>query len=174
MSRDKWKLMVELELSEDGAPLLVNGDLSHLEQVLENLLFNARDATFEMRNQLREQVRRETNAGAGPLDAPRRQALIAAAGWKGRVVLRTRREQGQAVLEVEDNGIGMSDDVRQRCTETYFSTKRNNALFAGMSAGMGVGLSFVTVILEHHHAQLQITSEPLKGSRFRIAFPEAG
>jgi signal transduction histidine kinase len=174
MSRDKWKLMVELELSEDAAPLLVNGDLSHLEQVLENLLFNARDATFEMRNQLREQVRRETNAGAGPLDAPRRQALIAAAGWKGRVVLRTRREQGRAVLEVEDNGIGMTDDVRQRCTETYFSTKRNNALFAGMSAGMGVGLSFVTVILEHHHAQLQITSEPLKGSRFRIAFPEAG
>jgi signal transduction histidine kinase len=173
MARDKWKLLVELELDLDGRPMWVNGDLSHLEQVLENLLFNARDATFEMRNHLREQVRRETNAGAGPLDAPHRQALIAAAGWKGRVVLRTRREAGRALLEVEDNGIGMADDVRQRCTETYFSTKRNNALFAGMSAGMGVGLSFVTVILEHHHAQLEIESEPLKGSRFRATFPAA-
>jgi signal transduction histidine kinase len=173
MARDKWKLLVELELVADGMPLWVDGDLSHLEQVLENLLFNARDATFEMRNQLREQVRRETHAGDGPLDAPHRQALISAAGWKGRVVLRTRREAGRAVLEVEDNGIGMADDVRQRCTETYFSTKRNNALFAGMSAGMGVGLSFVTVILEHHHAQLEIESEPLKGSRFRATFPQA-
>jgi signal transduction histidine kinase len=103
-----------------------------------------------------------------------RQTLIAAAGGKGRVVLRTRAVDGRAVLEVEDNGIGMTDDVRKRCTETYFSTKRNNALFAGMSAGMGVGLSFVTVILDHHQARLEIESEPLKGSRFRATFPLAG
>jgi signal transduction histidine kinase len=173
MARDKWKLVVELDLGEAGKPIWVYGDLSHLEQVLENLLFNARDATFEMRNYLREQARRETGAGTVPLDAPRRHALIAAAGWKGRVVLRTRRRADRMVLEVEDNGIGMSEDVRRRCTETYFSTKRNNALFAGMSAGMGVGLSFVTVILDHHQARLEIDSEPLTGSRFRVSFPAA-
>src|SRR5205085_2638269 len=50
MARDKWKLAVELDLTEDGRPIWIEGDLSHLEQVLENLLFNARDATFEMRN----------------------------------------------------------------------------------------------------------------------------
>ena len=172
MARDKWKLVVEIEPGDNGEPIWVHGDLSHLEQVLENLLFNARDATFEMRNHLREQARKESGAGNGPLDPRQRQALIAAAGWKGRVVLRTRRQGSQAVLEVEDNGIGMTDEVRQRCTETYYSTKRNNALFAGMSAGMGVGLSFVTVILEHHHARLEIESEPLKGSRFRVTFPE--
>ena len=171
MAEGKWKLHVDIELGREGAPIWVSGDLSHLEQVLENLLFNARDATFEMRNHLREQARKESGAGNGPLDARQRQALIAAAGWKGRVILRTRHDAGHAVLEVEDNGIGMSEEVRQRCTETYFSTKRNNALFAGMSAGMGVGLSFVTVILEHHQARLEIESEPLKGSRFRVTFP---
>jgi signal transduction histidine kinase len=171
MARDKWKLTVELDLGESGQPIWIEGDLSHLEQVLENLLFNARDATFEMRNHLREQARRD--AGTGPLDAPRRHALIAAAGWKGHVVLRTRRFAGWPTLEVEDNGVGMTDEVRARCTETYFSTKRNNALFAGMSAGMGVGLSFVTVILEHHQARLEIESDALKGSRFRVSFPEA-
>ena len=170
MARDKWKLQLETDLGEEGKPIWIDGDLSHLEQVLENLLFNARDATFEMRNHLREQARRE--AGSGPLAAPRRQALIAAAGWKGRVILRTRRSASRPTLEVEDNGIGMTTDVRTRCTETYFSTKRNNALFAGMSAGMGVGLSFVTVILEHHQARLEIDSEALKGSRFRVTFPE--
>src|SRR5204863_432357 len=81
--------------------------------------------TFEMRNHLRDQARRE--AGNGPLDAPRRQALITAAGWKGRVVLRTRCSAGRPTLEVEDNGIGMTADVRARCTETYFSTKRNHS-----------------------------------------------
>jgi signal transduction histidine kinase len=172
MARDKWKLTLELDLGEDGRPIWMQGDLSHLEQVLENLLFNARDATFEMRNHFREQARRESGNATVPLDATRRQALIAAAGWKGRVVLRTRRDTGRAVLEVEDNGIGMADEVRLRCTETYFSTKRNNALFAGMSAGMGVGLSFVTVILAHHQARLEIESEPLKGSRFRVRFLE--
>ncbi len=88
MARDKWKLLLETDLGEAGKPIWIDGDLSHLEQVLENLLFNARDATFEMRNSLREQARRD--AGAGPLDASQRQALITAAGWQGRVVLRTR------------------------------------------------------------------------------------
>jgi signal transduction histidine kinase len=173
MARDKWRFALEVELGEEGKPLWINGDLSHLEQVLENLLFNARDATFEMRGHLREQARRQAGAGAGPLDPGQRLALIAAAGWKGKVVLRTRREAGRGVLEVEDNGIGMTEEVRARCTDTYYSTKRNNALFAGMSAGMGVGLSFVLIILEHHQAKLTIDSEPMKGSRFRVNFPAA-
>ena len=167
LARGKWKLTLELELAE--GPLWVRGDLSHLEQVLENLVFNARDATFEMRSHLREQARK----GPAASEAQKRQALIDAAGWRGQVVLRTRRLGDQAVLEVQDNGVGMSDEVRRRCTETYFSTKRNNALFAGMSAGMGVGLSFVLVILEHHGAALEIESAPLQGALFRVRFPAA-
>jgi signal transduction histidine kinase len=147
-----------------------------LQQALENLLFNARDATFEMRNLLRERARQRDGsrevASEPPLraEAERRQALIAAAAWKGRVILRSRREDHQIVIEVEDNGIGMTDEVRRRCTETHFSTKRNNALFAGLSAGMGLGLSFVNVILEHHHAKLEIESAPEQGTTFRARF----
>jgi signal transduction histidine kinase len=77
------------------------------------------------------------------------------------------------VLEVQDNGIGMTEEVKRRCTETHFSTKRDNALFAGLSAGMGLGLSFVVVILEHHQAKLEIESEPLRGTTFRVGFPLA-
>jgi len=168
--------------------LWIEGDPSHLQQVLENLLTNARDATFEMRNHLREQARRSSGSrsplalGEGrsdgdgdprPADAERRQALIAAAAWKGEVILRTRLQGDRAVLEVRDNGIGMSDEVRRRCTETHFSTKRNNALFAGLSAGMGLGLSFVMVILGHHRATLEIDSAPMQGATFRLRFPIA-
>jgi signal transduction histidine kinase len=65
----------------------------------------------------------------------------------------------------------MTEEVRRRCVETHFSTKRNNALFAGLSAGMGLGLSFVSVILEHHAARLEIESEPLHGAVLRVRFP---
>jgi signal transduction histidine kinase len=174
LAREKWKLVLTVDLAAE--PLWLEGDLSHLQQAAENLLFNARDATFEMRNFLREQAR-GTGTREGKDSSPdgqdRRQALIAAAGWKGEVVLRTRQEGGRAVLEVQDNGIGMTEEVRRRCTETHFSTKRDNALFAGLSAGMGLGLSFVAVILDHHGARMEVVSEPLRGATFRVSFPLA-
>lgn len=171
-AESKWKMVIETDLEAGEAPLFVNGDRSHLQQTLENLLFNARDAISEMRNHLRKQARPD-GAGHGPLDETHRQALIAAAGWKGRVVIRTRTIAGQSVIEVQDNGIGMTEQTRAHCTEAHFSTKRNNALYAGLSAGMGLGLSFVQMILEHHGATLEIESEPLKGALFRVRFPKA-
>jgi signal transduction histidine kinase len=173
LARERWKLEIGLDL--DPEPLWVEGDLSHLQQAVENLLFNARDATFEMRNHLRDEARRQAG-GTGPEADRVRQALIAAAAWKGRVVLRTRRAGERAVLEVSDNGIGMSEEVSRRCTETHFSTKRDNAIYEGNSTGMGLGLSFVTSILEHHGAPLEIESQPLRGATFRASFrlaPEA-
>jgi len=132
-------------------------------------LFNARDATFERRNQLRDQARSNESLTA----EARRQALIDAAAWKGAVTLRTRRQGDSAVLEVTDNGIGMTEEIRRRCTETHFSTKRDNAIYEGNSTGMGLGLSFVVVILEHHQATFEISSEPLGGALFRVGFPLA-
>ena len=167
LARDKWKLQLSIELSQE--PLWIEGDVSHLQQAVENLLFNARDATFEMRNRLRDEARRKDD-----LEPPeRRQALIAAAGWLGTVNLRTRHQGDRAILEIQDNGIGMTEEVRRRCTETHFSTKRDNAIYEGNSTGMGLGLSFVTVILAHHHAQLEILSEPMQGALMRVTFPPA-
>jgi signal transduction histidine kinase len=169
LARDKWKLSLTLELSPES--LFIEGDLSHLQQTIENLLFNARDATFEMRNHLREHARRVAKAEGVGQAAGGGQSLIAAAAWRGSVILRTRRQGDQAILEVQDNGIGMSEEVRGHCTETHFSTKRNNAVYAGNSTGMGLGLSFVETILKHHQATLEIESEPLRGALFRVSFP---
>jgi signal transduction histidine kinase len=174
MAADRWKLDLSLEMGE-GEALWVKGDASHLQQAVENLLFNARDATFEMRNQVRKSARQGSQD-----EHTLRQALITAAGWRGAVVVRARHEPvvgengskgGDVIVEVCDNGIGMSAEVLARCTETYFSTKRDNALFEGNTTGMGLGLSFVVTVLEHHHARLEIDSRPAQGATFRIRFP---
>jgi signal transduction histidine kinase len=167
LAREKWKLNLTVETAAD--PLWIEADLSHVQQAVENLVFNARDATFEMRNHLRDEARRKDTV---PPES-RRQALIAAAAWKGSVNLRTRSAKDRAILEVSDNGIGMSEEVRQRCTETHFSTKRDNAVYEGNSTGMGLGLSFVVVILEHHRATVEIESQLLQGAVFRVSFPLA-
>jgi signal transduction histidine kinase len=120
-----------------------------------------------MRNYVRDAARAEGDP------AKRKQALIDAAAWRGEVILVGRREGTEAVLEVRDNGIGMTEEVRERCLQTHFSTKRDNALYEGYNAGMGLGLSFVAVVLEHHGATLEIESEPLKGALFRLRFPLA-
>jgi signal transduction histidine kinase len=171
LAADRWKLDLVVEVDEEGGPPLVAGDLSHLQQAVENLLFNARDATFEMRKHVRDTAHR-TGTGPGTGDgAEWRRAVLAAAGWRGRVVLRSRRAGDEALLEVSDNGVGMTEEVRRRCTETHFTTKRGNALYEGLSTGMGLGLSFVLAILEHHRARLEIESEVLHGSTFRARFP---
>ena len=87
--------------------------------------------------------------------------------------MRTRREGDAVVLEVQDNGAGMTEEVRRRCVETHFTTKRDNAIYEGQSTGMGLGLSFVAAIFEHHRAGMEIESEPLKGATFRVRFPAA-
>ena len=163
--RDKWKLTVTADVPPVSAP--VTGDLSHLQQAVENLVFNARDATFEMRNYLRDEAKRETDATA------RRQKLLDAASWKGEVHLSASRDGAHVILEVRDNGIGMTDEVRRNCLKTHFTTKRDNALYEGYSAGMGLGLSFVAMVLEQHGAALEIDSAPLRGTTFRVRFPLA-
>jgi len=87
--------------------------------------------------------------------------------------MRSRREGERAILEIQDNGIGMSEEVKRRCTDTHFSTKRDNAIYEGNSTGMGLGLSFVSAILTHHRAALEIESSPLAGALFRASFPLA-
>ena len=166
LAAERWHMDLEADLAE-GA-MRIAGDESHLQQAVENLLFNARDATFEMRSARRDEARK------GATDGPaRRQALIAAAGWRGVVRVRTRLEGGEVVLEVSDNGAGMTDEVRERCTQTHFSTKRDNALYEGHSTGMGLGLSFVVSILENHHGRMEIESRRLEGTTFRVRFPMA-
>jgi signal transduction histidine kinase len=81
----------------------------------------------------------------------------------GTITLRSSAESGQAVLEVSDTGTGMSEEVRSRCLEPFFSTKGEN--------GTGLGLSMVFGIIKRHEGTVEIESTTGKGTTFRIRLP---
>jgi two-component system nitrogen regulation sensor histidine kinase NtrY len=69
-----------------------------------------------------------------------------------------------AVLSVEDNGMGMTEDVRSRVFEPYFSTKKE---------GTGLGLAIVKRIINDHDGFIRVRSSPGLGTQFLIELPTA-
>jgi CheY-like chemotaxis protein len=86
----------------------------------------------------------------------------------GRVTVRARREQDTVVVEVEDTGAGMSEEVRQRCREPFFTTKGESS--------SGLGLTIVQWAAQRHKGDMGIQSAPGKGTKvtLRIPFRESG
>jgi len=73
---------------------------------------------------------------------------------------------GEAVaLRISDTGDGMSERVRQRCLEPFFTTKGKR--------GTGLGLSMVFGIISRHGGTIEIESEPGKGTTFTLRLPPA-
>ena len=83
----------------------------------------------------------------------------------GRLTLETSMENERAILRVADTGTGMTETVRRRCLEPFFSTKGEH--------GTGLGLSMVYGIIERHRGQLDIESVVGKGTTFIIRLPLA-
>ncbi len=81
----------------------------------------------------------------------------------GTITIRTRREPGRVLWEVVDSGLGMSEETRARCLEPFFSTKGGE--------GTGLGLSIVFGAVKRHDGEIEIESEPGRGSTFRIRLP---
>jgi signal transduction histidine kinase len=66
--------------------------------------------------------------------------------------------------EVRDNGIGMEENVRQRCLEPFFSTK-------AIRGGTGLGLAMVYGMMQRHDGLIEIDSAPGRGTCIRLTFP---
>jgi signal transduction histidine kinase len=82
----------------------------------------------------------------------------------GEIILSARHEDGSTVLDVIDTGRGMDAATVSRIFEAYFSTKRS---------GTGLGLAIAHRIIREHGGSIAVTSEPGKGSDFRITLPDA-
>lgn len=118
----------------------VPGTANELEQVLLNLLKNAAQAIHQ----------REDDSEPG------------------RIILRTRLNPPWAEIQVEDNGIGMSENVRKRTFEPFFTTKE-----IGQGTGLGLSVSYF-IITNNHKGQMEVHSTLGQGTCFTLRLPLAG
>jgi two-component system NtrC family sensor kinase len=129
--------VVELEPSLP----MVHGDRTQLEQVVLNLLTNAEQAL---------------NAAS---DARTQR-------HPGRVTLRTRRERDRIVMEVEDNGPGIPENVQSKIWDPFWTTKEEGE-------GTGLGLSVVHSIVVDHGGTISLEPGAQGGARFVVDLPAA-
>lgn len=83
---------------------------------------------------------------------------------KGRIHIRTGREDGMVWVEIEDDGKGIDPYHIGRIFDPFYSTKP-------IGKGTGLGLSVSYNIVKKHHGRIDVESEPGKGAKFRISIP---
>jgi signal transduction histidine kinase len=85
-------------------------------------------------------------------------------GRRGRIKAATRVEGPNVVIEVQDNGKGMSEQTIKRIFEPFFTTRR-------ASGGTGLGLAIAYRIIEEHGGTIAVTSKLDVGTTFKISLP---
>jgi heavy metal sensor kinase len=86
----------------------------------------------------------------------------------GSVGLTVEARNSKAIMEVADNGIGISAEALPRVFERFFRVDEARSREGG---GAGLGLSIVKSICAAHHGRVEALSEPGQGSRFRVELP---
>ena len=87
---------------------------------------------------------------------------------EGRVVLRVSRDDGEAVLTVEDDGIGIPPELHDRVFERFFRVDQARSREVG---GTGLGLAIVRNVAQSLGGTVSLDSAPGSGSRFTLRFP---
>lgn len=136
-------IIFSIILSEED--LTVIADAIQIEQILMNLVTNARDAmpTGGKLTVKTELLRFDSE-------------FIKKHGY-GRLGY-------QALISVEDTGHGMDEKMKTRIFEPFFTTKE-------VGKGTGLGLSMVYGIVQQHNGDVFVSSEPGKGTAFKICLP---
>ncbi len=82
----------------------------------------------------------------------------------GHLVVRATAEGGEAIVEVADDGPGMSEEVQARLFEPFFTTKEK---------GSGLGMAVVGLIVEENRGQIEIDSRQGEGTVCRLRLPQS-
>ncbi|WP_413199791.1 response regulator [Nostoc piscinale] len=132
-------------VKEYGDLPLVECYAGKINQVLMNLLANAIDA-------IDEAIEKQESNASEPTPTI----------W---ISTKVSSDQKSVLIEIADNGVGMSVDVQQRMFEQFFTTKP-------LGKGTGLGLAIAReIIVEKHGGSLEVDASPGEGAKFAIAIP---
>jgi len=123
----------------------VQGDATQLHQVLLNLCVNARDAM---------PTGGELTIKLSNLEIDEHYAAMEQTLRPGRYI----------AIDIEDTGVGMEREVLDRIYEPFFTTKPTGK-------GTGLGLSTVLGIVRGHQGAIEVSSQPGRGTHFRVLIP---
>jgi len=136
---------ISLTVTHDPAIGAIRADRRHFEQIVVNLVVNARDAMPRGGT-----IRIETEAVTLAEPLQRDRANVPAGDW--------------SVIRVCDTGTGMTQEVMARIFEPFFTTKRPGE-------GTGLGLANVYGIVKQSGGFIFVDSAPGEGTRFTLYFP---
>lgn len=135
---------IRIEGAEHCVPVSVLADPTHLHQILMNLCTNAAEAIGGAEGRILLRAERLAQKPEGLVD----------------------RDGGWVRLSVEDDGMGMSEDTRQRVFDAFFTTKP-------LGSGTGLGLSVVQGLVQDMGGLVSVDSAPGQGARFCVVLPGA-
>jgi signal transduction histidine kinase len=133
-------VVLELDASDPSYEVVPR----EIERVVEVLVDNALQAVFERAG--------ETDGAAQGDGAP----------YEPTVVVRTHRDAGAVRIEVQDNGVGIPDDLKERVFEPFFTTRP-----AGAGTGLDLSLAYEFVV-HGHGGTIAFESEQGVGTTFRV------
>ncbi len=137
----------DIALRSEYSPALphIHADAGMIEQIILNLAVNARDA-MPGGGKLTIRTRLEKSRPAESTQTP---------------------AQPHVCLSVTDTGSGIAPEILPRIFEPFFTTKE-------VGKGTGLGLATVYGIVQQHHGEITVQSEPGKGTTFNVCFPAVG
>ena len=142
--KDPMNVDIELELDENvGEVPLVAEDFS---RVILNLCNNAFDA-------MREKLLNKDLTGF--------ENLSGLEIYQPKLTVRTLQTKNGIALEIEDNGPGIPDEIKDKILQPFFTTKKG-------TEGTGLGLSISQDIVKAHGGRMEVKSVPESGSLFKI------
>ncbi|MBL8091976.1 MAG: cyclic nucleotide-binding domain-containing protein [Anaerolineales bacterium] len=144
-----------------------------MKNVIENVL-NKYESKAKARN-VTLKTKGNMNVSAVQGDAPSLERAVTAlvdnaikfSPPNGSVEIRLTEDVSHVKVSVQDNGIGIAPEIRPRIFDRFFHTEKLND--EELYSGLGIGLSITRQVIQQHRGNIEVESEPAKGSTFTIS-----